>query len=132
MAKLIHTMVRVLDLERSLRFYRDAFGLEEVHRVDFPTFALAYLRNRESDFEVELTVNKDRKETYTHGDGYGHVAVCVDDVARERERLAQLGCAPGDVKEFKDGTGALLARYFFVQDPDGYRIEVLERHGHYR
>ena len=44
MAKLIHTMVRVLDLERSLRFYREAFGLEEAHRLDFPTFALAYLR----------------------------------------------------------------------------------------
>jgi lactoylglutathione lyase len=132
MAKLIHTMVRVLDLERSLRFYRDAFGLEEAHRLDFPTFALAYLRNRENDFEVELTVNKGRKEIYAHGDGYGHIAVCVDDVVRERERLAQLGCAPGDVKEFKDDAGALLARYFFVQDPDGYKIEVLERHGHYR
>jgi lactoylglutathione lyase len=125
-------MIRVLDLERSLSFYRDAFGLEEVHRLDFPTFALAYLRNRENDFEVELTVNKDRKETYTHGDGYGHVAVCVDDVTRERERLAQLGFAPGDIKEFKDGAGTLVARYFFVQDPDGYKIEVLERHGHYR
>ena len=60
MAKLIHTMIRVLDLERSLRFYRDAFGLDEVHRLDFPTFALVYLRNRENDFEVELTLNKDR------------------------------------------------------------------------
>ncbi len=132
MAKLIHTMVRVLDLERSLRFYRDAFGLEEVHRLDFPGFALAYLRNRENDFEVELTLNKDRKERYTHGDGYGHVAVCVDDVVPERERLAQLGCAPGDIKEFKDSAGTLIARYFFVQDPDGYKIEVLDRHGHYR
>ena len=56
MAKLIHTMVRVLDLERSLRFYRDALGLDEVHRLDFPTFALVYLRNRENDFEVELTL----------------------------------------------------------------------------
>jgi lactoylglutathione lyase len=132
MAKAIHTMIRVLDLERSKRFYRDAFGLEEVHRLDFPTFALAYLRNSENDFEIELTLNKDRKEPYTHGDGYGHVAVCVDDVAGERERLAKLGCAPGDVKEFNDDAGGLLARYFFVQDPDGYKIEVLERSGHYR
>jgi lactoylglutathione lyase len=102
------------------------------HRLDFPTFALVYLRNQENDFEVELTVNKDRKEPYTHGDGYGHFAVCVDDVARERDRLAQFGFTPGDVKEFKDGAGALLARYFFVQDPDGYKIEVLEHNGHYR
>jgi lactoylglutathione lyase len=132
MAKVIHTMIRVLDLERSKQFYRDAFGLEEVHRLDFPTFALAYLRNPENDFEVELTLNKDRREPYTHGDGYGHVAVCVDDVAGERERLAKLGCAPGEVREFKDDAGGLLARYFFVQDPDGYKIEVLERSGHYR
>jgi lactoylglutathione lyase len=131
MAKLIHTMVRVLDLERSMRFYRDAFGLEEAHRLDFPTFALVYLRNPEIDFEIELTLNKERKEPYTHGDGYGHFAVCVDDVAHERDRLVGLGCTPGDVKEFKDETGKLLARYFFIQDPDGYKIEVLERHGHY-
>jgi lactoylglutathione lyase len=131
MAKLIHTMIRVLDLERSKRFYRDAFGLEEVHRLDFPSFALVYLRNAENDCEVELTLNKGRKEPYTHGDGYGHIAVCVGDAAAERERLAALGCTPGDVKEFKDDAGKLLARYFFVQDPDGYKIEVLERHGHY-
>jgi len=132
MAKVIHTMIRVLDLERSLAFYRDAFGLEEVHRLDFPAFALVYARNTENDFEIEFTLNKDRKEPYTHGDGYGHVAVCVDDVPRERERLTRQGCTPGDVKEFKDASGALIARYFFIQDPDGYRIEVLERHGHYR
>jgi lactoylglutathione lyase len=132
MAKLIHTMVRVLNLERSLRFYGDALGLKEVHRLDFPAFSLVYLRNSENDFEVELTVNKERKEPYTHADGYGHVAVCVNDAASERERLAKLGCAPGDVKEFKDDAGKLLARYFFVQDPDGYKIEVLERHGHYK
>lgn len=132
MAKVIHSMIRVLDLERSLKFYRDAFGLEEAHRLDFPSFALVYVRNAENDFEIEFTLNKDRKEPYTHGDGYGHVAVCVDDVPAERERLAKLGCTPGDVKEFKDGAGALIARYFFVQDPDGYKIEVLERHGHYR
>jgi lactoylglutathione lyase len=132
MAKAIHTMIRVRDLERSLAFYRDAFGFEEVHRLDFPTFALVYARNAENDFEIEFTLNKDRSEPYTHGDGYGHVAMCVDDVPRERERLTRLGVTPGDVKEFKDASGSLIARYFFVEDPDGYKIEVLERHGHYR
>jgi len=122
----------VLDLERSMRFYREAFGLEEVHRLEFPSFALVYLRNAENDSEVELTLNKGRKEPYSHGDGYGHIAVCVNDAATERERLAGLGHAPGDVKEFKDDAGKLLARYFFIQDPDGYKIEVLERHGHYQ
>jgi lactoylglutathione lyase len=131
MAKVIHSMIRVLDLDRSLAFYRKAFGLEPVHTLDFPTFTLAYLRNAENDFEIELTLNKDRKEPYSHGDGYGHVAVCVDDARKERERFAAADLSPGDIKEFKDGD-KLLARYFFVQDPDGYKIEVLERHGHYK
>ena len=132
MARLIHTMIRVQDLARSLGFYDQAFGLKEVHRLDFPDFALVYLRNAESDAELELTWNKGREARYSHGDGYGHIAVCVADVAAERERLFQLGVAPTDVKEFRDGNGALLARYLFVQDPDGYKIEVLERHGHYQ
>jgi lactoylglutathione lyase len=125
-------MIRVLDLERSLQFYRQAFGLEVSHRLDFPEFTLAYLRNAETDEEIELTWNKGRTEPYTHGDGYGHVAVCVDDVKSERQRLIELGMSPNDVREFRNDGGGLIARYFFIQDPDGYKIEVLERHGHYQ
>ena len=132
MAKLIHTMIRIQDLQRSLDFYRSAFGLEPSHRLDFPDFSLVYLRNGESDNEIELTWNKGRENGYSHGDGYGHVAFVVDDVRRERERLLQLGMTPNDVREFHNDDGALLARYFFIQDPDGYKIEVLERHGHYQ
>lgn len=130
MPKVIHSMIRVLDLDRSTKFYRQALGLEESYRLDFPSFALVYLRNPETAFEVELTLNKGRTDPYTHGDGYGHIAVVVDDVRAERERLLSLGYGPGDVKEFKDN-GALIARFFFVTDPDGYKIEVLEKHGHY-
>lgn len=132
MAKLIHTMIRVQDLTRSLQFYRSAFAFDISHRLDFPEFSLVYLRNDETDAELELTWNKGRAEPYTHGDGYGHVAVVVDDAARERERLLDLGMTPNDVREFRNDSGELLARYFFIQDPDGYKIEVLERHGHYR
>ena len=130
MAKMIHAMIRVLDLERSMRFYRDAFGLETSSRLDFPEFSLVYLRNPENDFELELTLNRGRTERYTHGTGYGHVAVCVDDLAAEHARVKSLGLAPNDIKEFRDGE-RLLARFFFMQDPDGYKIEVLQRHGHY-
>jgi len=132
MAKMIHTMIRIHDLDRSLQFYQNAFGLEPSHRLDFPDFSLVYLRNAESDNEIELTWNKGREDGYSHGDGYGHVAFVVDDVKRERERLLQLGMTPNDVREFHNDDGALLARYFFIQDPDGYKIEVLERHGHYQ
>lgn len=74
MAKAIHSMIRVLDLERSITFYQQAFGLEVADRFEFDSFTLAYLRNAEADFEVELTLNKGRSEPYDLGDGYGHIA----------------------------------------------------------
>jgi lactoylglutathione lyase len=129
-SKVIHSMIRVLDLNRSIEFYDQVLGLKESYRLDFPDFALVYLRNAETSFEVEFTFNKGRTDPYTHGDGYGHIAVVVDDARAERERLVGLGYKPGDVKEFKDN-GALIARFFFVSDPDGYKIEVLEKYGHY-
>ncbi|MFM0297447.1 MULTISPECIES: VOC family protein [Paraburkholderia] len=132
MAKLIHTMIRVHDLPRSLQFYQRAFNLDISHRLDFPDFTLVYLRNEEADAEIELTWNKGREEPYSHGDGYGHVAFCVDDAKSERQRLLDLGMAPNDLREFHNDNGELLARYFFIQDPDGYKIEVLERFGHYQ
>ena len=131
MAKAIHTMIRVLDLDRSVDFYGRAFGLKVADHFDFDGFALVYLRNDENDFEIELTLNKGETEPYTHGSGYGHVAVCVDDVKAEHERFQELGLEPNDVKEFHRD-GSLMARFFFVQDPDGYKIEVLERHARYQ
>ena len=132
MSKIIHSMLRVLDLEKSLKFYADCFDLHPSHRLDFPSFSLVYLRNAENDAEIELTWNRDRTEPYTHGDGYGHVGVCVPDVAADKARLTGLGYSPLDIKEFKADDGSLIARYFFIQDPDGYKVEVLERHGHYQ
>ena len=131
MAKVIHSMIRVLDLERSLKFYADVLDLHESHRLDFPDFALVYLRNNDNDFEIELTLNKGREEAYTHGSGYGHVGVGVPDVDVTRDALMGMGYEPAPVKEFKRGD-ELLARFFFIQDPDGYKIEMLERHGHYQ
>jgi lactoylglutathione lyase len=130
MAKAIHTMIRVLDEARSVDFYRTAFGLEPAERLDFETFTLVYLRNGEADFEVELTVNKDRTEPYALGDGYGHVAFVVADLDAEHARFAAAGLGPRKIVEF-NRDGVLLARFFFVADPDGYQIEVLQRHGRY-
>ncbi|MGE5338615.1 MAG: VOC family protein [Gemmatimonadota bacterium] len=130
MAKIIHSMIRVLDLDRSLKFYADVLGLTESNRLDFPDFALVYLRNDENDVEIELTLNKGRTEAYTHGTGYGHVGVVVDDLASKHRELTAAGYQPAPIKEFKRGN-ELLARFFFIQDPDGYKIEMLERHGHY-
>jgi len=129
MAKAIHMMIRVSDLDRSIAFYADAFGFAVADRYDFSDFTLVYLCDAESGFEVELTLNKGRTAPYSHGDGYGHLAVAVDDVAAEHARFTSLGLNP--IREFHRD-GALMARFFFVQDPDGYKIEVLQRHGRYR
>ena len=130
MAKAIHTMVRVLDLDKSMDFYKRAFGLELAQRFDFDDFTLAYLRNDESEFEIELTWNHGQEEPYTHGSGYGHVALSVEDCDAERERLVAEGLNPNPVKQMEH-QGQKLAKFFFVEDPDGYKIEVVERQGRY-
>jgi lactoylglutathione lyase len=129
MPKLIHSMIRVADLDRAAAFYKRGFGLEESHRLEFPSFTLLYLRDAESGFEIELTRNHDQTEPYTHGSGYGHMAFCVDDLLAHHALLRSLGYAVGDIKQLAAPTGA--ARFFFTTDPDGYKIEVLQRAGHY-
>ncbi|MBF9035859.1 lactoylglutathione lyase [Rhodobacterales bacterium HKCCE2091] len=131
MAKAIHSMIRVLDGARSEAFYREAFGLTHVERLDFESFTLIYLWGDETPFEVELTVNKDRTEPYDLGDGYGHLAVSVTDLDAEHARFVAAGFEPRNIVDFKHD-GETLARFFFVQDPDGYQIEVLERGGRYK
>lgn len=131
MAKAIHMMIRVLDESRSVDFYARAFRLGIAERLAFDSFTLVYLRNEEADFELELTINHDRVQPYDLGNGYGHLAVAVDDLDAEHARMRQAGFAPNDIKEFHRD-GALLARFFFMTDPDGYKIEVLQRHGRYR
>ncbi len=130
MAKMIHSMIRVLDEARSLAFYEAAFGLSVAERLDFPEFTLIYLANAESSFELELTVNKGRAEPYDLGNGYGHLAVSVEDVAAEHARMEAAGLAPRKIVDFAPA-GTVIARFFFIADPDGYQIEVLERGGRY-
>ncbi|WP_299406953.1 VOC family protein [uncultured Roseobacter sp.] len=130
MAKAIHTMIRVLEEERSVKFYEDAFGLSSAERLDFESFTLVYLSNAENSFELELTINKGRTEAYDLGDGYGHLAFCVDDLAAEHKRFEDAGYAPRKIVDFAPG-GETLARFFFVQDPDGYEIEVMQKAGRY-
>lgn len=131
MAKTIHSMIRVLDEARSVAFYEKAFGLAVADRLDFPDFTLVYMSNAEQDFEVELTVNKDRTEPYDLGDGYGHLAVSVENLAAEHARFEAEGLAPRKLVEFAPA-GEIVARFFFVADPDGYQIEVLERGGRFK
>ncbi|MEM1383955.1 MAG: VOC family protein [Pseudomonadota bacterium] len=134
MAKAIHSMIRVLDEERSVDFYRRGFGLEIADRLDFPKFTLIYMRNPENDFELELTVNKGQDEPYDLGNGYGHIAFAVDDLDAEHARFEAEGLAPRRLVSFAPGGEGtpVIARFFFVADPDGYEIEVLQRNGRYQ
>lgn len=130
MAKMIHSMIRIRDEAASLGFYATAFGLRVAERLDFPDFTLIYLSNPETAFELELTVNKGRDAPYDLGEGYGHLAVSVDDLDAEHARLTEAGLAPGKRVDFAPA-GATIARFFFLTDPDGYKIEVLQRGGRY-
>lgn len=124
-------MIRVLDEARSVEFYDKAFGLKVADRLDFTNFTLVYLSNPESGFELELTINKDQTEPYDLGNGYGHLAVSVEDLGGEHARFEAEGLAPRKLVEFAPD-GKLVGRFFFVTDPDGYEIEVLERSGRFQ
>lgn len=99
-------------------------------RVPFDDFTLVFLRNQDSEFELELTINHGRTEPYTHGTGYGHLALSVDDLEGEHDKCTRLGLKPTPIKDLHSN-GRLAVRFFFVQDPDGYKVEVVQRQGRY-
>ena len=123
-------MVRVLEEARSVAFYDSAFGLKVADRLDFDGFTLIYLANSEQSFELELTVNKGRTDAYNLGDGYGHLAVSVPDVEAEHARMIEAGLAPRKIVDFRNGD-VPVAKFFFIADPDGYQIEVIQRGGRF-
>lgn len=131
MAKLVHSMIRVMDASRSVAFYEKAFGLSVVDKLDFESFVLIYMVSEWSAFELELTVNKSRTEPYDIGDGYGHLAVVVDNLEAAHERVIKAGASPKDIVDFQPD-GKRVARFFFVADPDGYQIEVIEKGGRFK
>ncbi|QCE33777.1 lactoylglutathione lyase [Acetobacteraceae bacterium] len=124
-------MVRVLDLKRTIGFY-NLLGLEELRRSDVEggRYTLVFMGFKEdpSKVEIELTFNWDRTEPYTIGDGFGHFAIAVPDVAAVAKKVHQEGAKfggkvtrePGPVKFGK----TIIA---FVEDPDGYKTELIEK-----
>lgn len=121
--KMLHTCVRVKDLEASLKFYSEAFGLIETRRKDFPEykFTLVYLSNEMGGYEIELTYNYDTEKPYELGNGFSHTAVGVEDLVGMREKHVALGYEVTDLK----GLPGSKPNYYFVTDPDGYKIEVI-------
>jgi lactoylglutathione lyase len=130
MAKLIHSMIRVQDEARSVNFYNAAFDLEIADKIVFDSFTLIYLSNAEDDFELELTVNHGHG-AYDLGNGYGHLAVSVGDLAAAHEKIGATGAACTPMRELALD-GKTVGKFFFVTDPDGYKIEVLQRAGRFK
>ena len=129
MSSYMHTMVRVRDLDRSVRFYSDLLGMRELRRsvVEGGRYTLVFVGyedNAHGQAEIELTYNWDQEEDYEVGTGFGHFAVGVADVAAACETVRRGG---GNVTReagpVKHGTTVIA----FVEDPDGYKIELIER-----
>lgn len=122
---LVHTCVRVRDIDASVRFY-EALGFERRGRLNFETAFNVYLGLPGDGDRLELTVNVDRDAPYDLGDGYNHVALVVDDLHQQLAGLkAELGVEP-EKPPFHPGGREELPLIAFVQDPDGYRIELID------
>ena len=126
--QLLHTMIRVFDLEKSIAFYTEQLGMKLLRRKDYPSgeFTLAFVGygDEDSNAVIELTHNWGQKEPYQLGTAFGHLAVGVPDIYGTCERLAKAGVKiprpPGPMKH----GGSVIA---FVEDPDGYKIELVQK-----
>ncbi len=126
--QLLHTMIRVFDLEKSIDFYTRQLGMTLLRRKDYPSgeFTLAFVGygDEDSNAVIELTYNWGQKEPYQLGTAFGHLAVGVPDIYGTCERLAKAGVKiprpPGPMKH----GGSVIA---FIEDPDGYKIELIEK-----
>lgn len=125
--RILHTMIRVGDLDRSIQFYTEVLGMQVLRRKDYPEgkFTLAFVGyGPEAEHTViELTYNWDT-DRYDLGNGFGHIALAVDDAAAACEEIRQRGGrVVREAGPMKHGTSVIA----FVEDPDGYKIELIER-----
>ncbi len=124
MSQLIHTCYRILEIDRSVDFY-ERLGFEELSRMPIGDEATNVFMGLPGDgARLELTYNHGRSEPYEIGSGYGHIALAVDGLDATLERLAEQGIEP-EKPPYRVREGG--SRLCFVRDPDGYRIELIER-----
>lgn len=118
MIKFAHFNFNVLDLEKSLKFYKDALGLEPVREkeADDGSFKLVYLGDKETDFQLELTCLRDRTEPYNLGECEFHLAFDTDQYEAFHKRHEEMGCIV-----FENPAMGI----YFITDPDGYWIEIV-------
>ena len=116
--KMIHENYNVQDLERSMKFYKEALGLLETRRIESEdgSFIIVYLGNEESSFELELTWLRDHKEPYNLGECEFHLAFEADDYEAAYQKHKEMGCICFENPEMG---------IYFISDPDGYWLEIL-------
>lgn len=121
--KMLHTCIRVMDLEKSVKFYKEALGLQETRRSDFPEhkFTLVFLADADNNYEIEITYNYDPEEPYVIGDGFSHFALGVKDLEGSRDEHIKMGY---EVTRLMGLPGSKPG-YYFLNDPDGYEIEII-------
>ncbi|OON95206.1 MAG: lactoylglutathione lyase [Epulopiscium sp. Nele67-Bin005] len=123
--KLEHACIRVFDLDKSQKFYEDALGLEVVNKKDFSEykFTLVYMSDENRNFEIELTYNYDTEKPYELGHGFSHFAVVTEDINASFANHEKMGVTCTPIKSLGEG----FATFYFIEDPDGYKIEVIEK-----
>jgi lactoylglutathione lyase len=126
--RLLHTMIRVMDLDKSIDFYTRHLGMKLLRRKDYPSgeFTLAFVGYGDEDDHsvIELTHNWGRKEPYEIGTGFGHLAIGVEDIYGTCDKLAKEGVKiPRPAGPMAHG-GSVIA---FVEDPDGYKVELVQK-----
>ncbi len=126
--RILHTMIRVKDLDKSVDFYTRLLGMTELRRMEFPggKFTLCFLGYgpEESEAVLELTYNWDQEDPYDLGSGYGHIALAAPDIYETCKELEAAGCPmPRPPGPMKHGSRVIA----FVEDPDGYKIELVQR-----
>ena len=126
--RLLHTMIRVKDLEKTIDFYSRHLGMKLLRRKDYPegkfTNVFMGYGDENENTVLELTHNWDQPEPYSHGSGFGHLAVSVPDIYGACETMKAEGVSiPRPPGPMKHGTTVIA----FIEDPDGYKIELVER-----
>ena len=123
--KMLHTCIRIKDLEKSLKFYTEAIGLIETRRKEFPEhkFSLVFLSDKIGGYEIELTYNYDTEKPYEIGNGFSHTAIEAEDLEEMREKHIELRYEVTTLK----GLPGEKPTYYFVTDPDGYKVEVIRK-----
>lgn len=114
--KMVHENYNISNLDASLKFYKEALGLEEIKRKESDNFTIVYIGNKETDFQLELTHLKDHPEKYDLGECEFHLAFVTDEYEKAYQKHKEMGCIC-----FENPSMGI----YFIEDPDGYWLEII-------